>query len=90
MKNKQSLPKHIAFIMDGNRRWARANKLKLLMGHNKGAERIETIVEAAAKKGIGYTTFWAFSTENWNREKEEVETLLTVFRNVLRDQLWAG
>lgn len=81
--HSQTIPRHLAFIMDGNRRWAKAHKLATLMGHNRGAERIETIVEAAAKKGIEYTTFWAFSTENWNREQQEVDTLITVFRSVL-------
>ena len=69
--------------MDGNRRWAKAHKMQILMGHNRGAERIETIVEAAANKGIPYVTFWAFSTENWNREKVEVEMLMKIFREVL-------
>lgn len=76
-------PQHIAFIMDGNRRWAKAHKLEALMGHNRGADRIETIVDAAARKGIPYVTFWAFSTENWKREEKEVAMLFTVFRNVL-------
>ena len=85
MKNnsKSTPPTHLAFIMDGNRRWAKAHKLETLMGHNRGAERIETIVEAAAKMKIPYVTFWAFSTENWNREKVEVEMLMKVFRDVL-------
>jgi undecaprenyl diphosphate synthase len=83
MKNNVTVPKHIGFIMDGNRRWAKSHKLEILMGHNRGAERIETIVEAAADRGIAFTTFWAFSTENWNREKAEVEMLINVFRDVL-------
>jgi len=82
-----TIPKHIAFIMDGNRRWARAHKFRLLRGHNSGAERIETIVEAAAKKKIPFVTFWAFSTENWNREKDEVAMLMKVFRSVLSGQM---
>lgn len=80
---KQTFPKHIAFIMDGNRRWARAHKFQLLSGHNRGAARIETIVEAAAKKEIPFVTFWAFSTENWNRDEKEVAMLMKVFRDVL-------
>lgn len=76
-------PQHIAFIMDGNRRWARAHKLEILMGHNRGAEQIEVIVDAAAHVKIPYVTFWAFSTENWKREEKEVSMLFTVFRNVL-------
>jgi undecaprenyl diphosphate synthase len=69
--------------MDGNRRWAKKHKFEILIGHNRGAEQIETIVIAAAKKKIPYVTFWAFSTENWNRSKGEVAMLIKVFRDVL-------
>ena len=69
--------------MDGNRRWARAHKFKLLKGHDRGAERIETVVEKAFAVGIPYVTFWTFSTENWNRSKVELEMLFTVFRTTL-------
>jgi undecaprenyl diphosphate synthase len=79
----QIIPKHLAFIMDGNRRWAKAHKFEILMGHNRGSERIETVVEAAAKRNIEVVTFWAFSTENWSRDDSEVSMLFTVFRNVL-------
>lgn len=79
--------KHIAFIMDGNRRWARKNKLQIIMGHNKGVDRVEKLVDYANKKGIEYVTFWAFSTENWNRAKEEVNDLMTVFRNMLNGEM---
>jgi len=82
MKNKH-IPTHIAFIMDGNRRWARKNALGLFAGHHKGAERIENLVEYGAKRGIRYMTFWAFSTENWSRKRSEVETLMNVFRDML-------
>lgn len=81
--NNPRIPKHVAFIMDGNRRWARENKLALLMGHNKGAEQIEKIVAYAGDKGIKYVTFWAFSTENWKRSEEEVSHLMEVFRTIL-------
>lgn len=72
----QDLPKHIAFIMDGNRRWAKANSLPLLLGHKNGIGTFEKILEVCAKKGIKSTTFYAFSTENWNRKKEEVSGLM--------------
>lgn len=77
------IPQHVAFIMDGNRRWARENKLALLMGHNKGAEQIENLVAYGADHGIKFMTFWAFSTENWNRSEEEVSLLMQVFRAIL-------
>jgi undecaprenyl diphosphate synthase len=79
----ERIPKHVAFIMDGNRRWAREHKLAILMGHNKGAEQIENIVTYGADKGIKYVTFWAFSTENWKRSEEEVSHLMEVFRTIL-------
>lgn len=75
---------HIAFIMDGNRRWARDKKLPLLFGHRQGAKRIEPLVEHAAKKGIKYITFWAFSSENWKRGEKEVDFLMRVFRDFIK------
>jgi undecaprenyl diphosphate synthase len=77
------IPQHVAFIMDGNRRWARENKLALLMGHNKGAEQIEHLVSYGVDHGIKFMTFWAFSTENWKRSEEEVSLLMHVFRTIL-------
>lgn len=77
--------KHIAFIMDGNRRWAKEHHLPTLIGHKKGYENIEKIVDHALARGIKHITFWAFSTENWNRDKKEVEYLMNLFR-----ELFAG
>lgn len=77
-------PQHVAFIMDGNRRWAKGRKLPIIFGHRKGYGRIEEIVKHAKAKGIKYVTFWAFSTENWNREKKEVDDLMKVFREVFK------
>lgn len=76
-------PKHIAFIMDGNRRWARQNKLSLVQGHFRGANNIERLVEYASTQGVMYLTFYAFSTENWKRSENEVEALMKVFREML-------
>ncbi len=89
-KNKMtnSVPKHVAFIMDGNRRWARQNLLSLLLGHEKGAKQIEPLIEHAVSKGVQYLTFWAFSQENWNRSQEEVKTLMEVFRKMLQSLLF--
>jgi undecaprenyl diphosphate synthase len=78
---------HVAFIMDGNRRWARKHVLSLFQGHNSGAENIEKIVEFAKKRQISYVTFWAFSTENWNRKQEEVAALLDVMRIQMRSPM---
>jgi undecaprenyl diphosphate synthase len=75
---------HIAFIMDGNRRWARKRKLPLIVGHHKGAERIESLVAYASKRGIQYITFWAFSPENWQRGEKEVGFIMRVVREFLK------
>ncbi|MBI4137073.1 di-trans,poly-cis-decaprenylcistransferase [Candidatus Roizmanbacteria bacterium] len=79
----KNFPKHVAFIMDGNRRWAREKGLSPFKGHQLGEDRIEPLIDYAIASGIPYLTFWAFSTENWNRQKAEVEFLLTMFRNDL-------
>lgn len=80
--------KHIAIIMDGNRRWARQNKRKIIAGHRHAAYKsIEPIADACIAYRIPYLTLWAFSTENWNRAKEEVEGLLSLFRETLSENI---
>ena len=66
------LPKHVAFIMDGNRRWAKKKKLPVIEGHKMGSEITKKIVAKSLKLGIKYLTFYSFSTENWNRSRSEV------------------
>src|SRR6185369_9005928 len=78
---------HVAFIMDGNRRWARAHTVPLLVGHTKGYQVIEPLIAYAHEKNINFVTFWAFSTENWNRDKKEVDMLLHIFRRLFQGQL---
>src|SRR3989338_6355687 len=85
--DRKNLPKHVALIMDGNRRWAREQGKSPFEGHKLGEERIEPIVDRAIELGISYLTFWAFSTENWKREKEEVEFLMNLFREGLHKRL---
>ena len=83
MTNQQpaQLPKHIAIIMDGNRRWARQHKLQALQGHEYVANKVlEPLVEKCIERGIPYLTLWAFSTENWRRDPAEVEGLMNLFR----------
>ena len=80
---EQNLPKHIAIIMDGNRRWAKKRMLPVKLGHKEGAETLKKIVRYANKIGIGYITVYAFSTENWRREKEEVEALMSLLEYYL-------
>jgi undecaprenyl diphosphate synthase len=74
------LPKHVAIIMDGNRRWARKHELPYMAGHWKGAEVITQIVKAAAELGIKVLTVYAFSTENWGRTAEEIEALMHLYK----------
>lgn len=81
---KPTTPRHVALIMDGNRRWAKKRLLPTIVGHRKGYSRIEELVPHAKKLGIKHITFWAFSTENWNREKKEVDDLLSIFRTILK------
>lgn len=84
-KIKNNMPKHIAIIMDGNRRWAKSKGLEVKLGHKKGAETLENIVKYANKIGIEYLTVYAFSTENWNRSKEEVGALMLLLQKYIKD-----
>src|SRR5579871_3410969 len=71
-----SLPRHVAIIMDGNGRWARQRHLPRVEGHREGAESVRAIIRASGELGIKYLTLYAFSVENWNRPKDEVDTLM--------------
>jgi len=80
-----NIPKHIAVIMDGNRRWAKEHGLPGPEGHKKVADEIlEPLIEHAAKLGVSYMTFWAWSTENWGREAGEVRGIMQLFRRVIQ------
>ena len=84
-ENAQSfarVPQHIAIIMDGNGRWAKARGLPRLAGHRAGTENLRTIIKAGVDFGIQYLTFYAFSTENWSRPKSEVEGLMKIMADV--------
>lgn len=82
------IPQHIAIIMDGNRRWAKEHNLPVIEGHRRVANEIlEPLVEYAAKKGVKYLTFWAWSTENWKRKQDEVSGIMQLFRFVINKQL---
>ncbi len=83
--NKDNMPKHIAIIMDGNRRWARAQGKSASFGHKAGAKALEKIVRYANKIGLEYITVYAFSTENWKRAEEEVNALMMLLQNYLDD-----
>lgn len=81
--DKATLPKHIAVILDGNRRWAKKNNLTTKEGHIAGAKNLERIAEYCNKIGIKYLTVYCFSTENWKRSKEEIGALMLIFRSYL-------
>lgn len=82
---KNILPDHIAIIMDGNRRWAKAQGKPAGFGHKAGAKTLEDIVRYANKIGLKYITVYAFSTENWKRAEEEVSGLMLLLQNYLAD-----
>ena len=76
--DKSRMPRHVAIIMDGNGRWAKKQGLARMYGHKQGVETVHRITETAAEMGIQYLTLYTFSTENWNRPKEEVDALMTL------------
>lgn len=80
------IPHHVAIIMDGNRRWAKRQGLPAIMGHWKGAETLMKIVRSASELGIKALTVYSFSTENWNRDKEEIDALMHVFKVYLEKE----
>ena len=82
---QENLPKHIAIIMDGNRRWAKAKGIPVGLGHKEGAKTLEKIVRYANKIGIKHITVYAFSTENWKRAEDEVSTLMSLMQSYLND-----
>lgn len=81
----ENLPKHISIIMDGNRRWAKKRMLPVKMGHREGAKTLEKIVRYSNKIGLQYLTVFAFSTENWRRSEEEVNSLMELLTEYLDD-----
>lgn len=81
------LPSHIAIIMDGNGRWARKQGKERLFGHEHGVDAVRDAAEASAELGVNYLTLYAFSTENWNRPKNEVDSLMTLFVETIRREI---
>jgi len=84
---KEHLPKHLAIIMDGNGRWAKAKGKPRAFGHEAGFRAVRSIVEACAKLEIPYLTLYAFSTENWFRPKKEVDILMRILLSALKSEL---
>ena len=81
------IPRHVAFIMDGNGRWAKMRGKPRSFGHKKGADVLEGLCNYALEKGIEYVSFYAFSTENWSRPEDEVKNLMTLLRRMLKKTL---
>lgn len=87
LKKTGKIPTHIAIIMDGNGRWAKQRGLPRVAGHKKGVDTVKVIVEACAELGVKYLTLYTFSTENWNRPKDEVSTLMKLLLKSLKDRV---
>lgn len=83
----ENLPQHIAIIMDGNGRWAKKQGLMRAMGHEKGTKAVREVVEACSEIGVKNLTLYAFSTENWNRPKLEVDTLMKLLVSSLKKEI---
>ncbi len=86
-KPPESVPVHVAIIMDGNGRWARSRGLPRLAGHRAGVENLRRLLEAAVEYGVRYLTIYAFSTENWQRPEEEVRGLINILEEVIDREL---
>jgi len=87
MTSNPNIPKHVAVIMDGNGRWARKRGMPRHMGHRSGVTAVRNIVEVAAKRGVDYLTLFAFSSENWNRPRDEVSKLMGLFVEALQREV---
>src|SRR5919109_4039893 len=78
------VPRHIAIVMDGNRRWARRRHLPAIAGHRAGVETIRKTLRAARERGVEYLTLYSFSTENWSRDEDEVGALMALLEETIR------
>jgi len=83
----EKIPQHVAIIMDGNGRWAKARGLPRIAGHRAGTENLRTIIRASAKFGIRYLTLYAFSTENWTRPRAEIDGLMHILADVIDKEI---
>lgn len=84
---REDLPRHVAVIMDGNGRWARQQGFARVKGHEKGVEAVRQTVEAAAELELGFLTLYAFSTENWNRPKHEIDALMRLLVQAIHNEM---
>ena len=87
MSEERKIPRHVAFILDGNGRWAKAKGMPRNYGHVQGAKAVEQMLFDAGELGIEYVTVYAFSTENWNRPEAEVSALMALFKKYLKSEI---
>jgi undecaprenyl diphosphate synthase len=87
MQSEQNVPNHIAIIMDGNGRWAKEKGLKRSQGHKEGAKALKRTIEAMGKLGVKYLTVFAFSSENWKRPQEEIDTIMNLLKQYVDTEL---
>src|SRR3954465_13903886 len=87
LEAKANLPTHVAIIMDGNGRWAKQRHLPRVEGHRMGVESVRAVVRACGEVGVKYLTLYAFSVENWNRPKDEVDTLMKYLARYLKNEI---
>ena len=83
------IPRHVAIIMDGNGRWAEDRGLPRIEGHRAGVEKIRSVLDTLARRGVKFVTVYAFSTENWNRPEDEVEGIMSILRDVIHQETQA-
>lgn len=84
---KSNIPKHVGIILDGNRRWAKERKLPVMKGHEKGVETLKKVAKHGLERGITHLSIFVFSTENWNRSKDEVKFLMNLILNLFEKEL---
>ncbi len=89
MANADAIPRHVAIVMDGNRRWARARHLPTIAGHRAGVETIRRTLRHARERGVRFLTLYSFSTENWKREPAEVNALMRLLEETIRSETGA-
>jgi undecaprenyl diphosphate synthase len=87
LQAQATIPTHVAVIMDGNGRWAKQRRLPRVEGHRHGVESVRSVVRAAGEAGVKYLTLYAFSVENWNRPKDEVDTLMKYLARFLKGEI---
>jgi undecaprenyl diphosphate synthase len=86
-RHDPAIPVHLGLILDGNRRWARANGLSVLQGHRQGYQNLKTVAKAAIKHGVRYVSAYVFSSENWQRDRQEVRDIMSILKWVLKHEV---